>query len=100
VDWAQHVRRVLAILGEDASYSHAGGGGVTVHGMFLAPYQSAVLGDVAIAGSNPRFAAMSADLALVAVNDTITRGGVTYTVVPPIEADDPSGLTVLQLQKA
>lgn len=92
------MRRISARLGEDATYTHAGGAGVTVRGLFLSPYQSADLGGVAIAGSNPRFAAMIADLPLVTQGDTITRGGVIYTVVPPIETDDPSGLTVLQLQ--
>lgn len=91
--------RILARLGEDVSYTHAGGSPVTVRGMYLAPYQSAPLGgDVILASSNPRFVALTSGLPLVKKGDTITRGAVVYTVIVP-QPDVPAGLTVLELQE-
>jgi hypothetical protein len=90
--------RILARLGEDVSFTHGVGSPVTVRGLFLAPYQSASFGgDLAIASSNPRFAALSSDLPIVAKGDTITRGAIVYKVLAP-QADDPSGVTVLELE--
>ena len=52
------MRRVLARLGEDVTYTPSGGGSSTVRGMFLEPYQTASLGDVALLGSSdPQFVA-------------------------------------------
>jgi len=100
MDWASHMRRILARLGEDATFTHGTSQPSSVRGMFVASYQALPAGiDMGFASSEPRFAAMTADLPSVAQADTLVRGGITYRVVD-IQPDDPSGLTVLQLQKS
>ena len=90
--------RILANLGEDALFTHAGGSAITVHGMFLNGYKAAELGVIGITGTEPHFAALTSDLADVAAGDTLVRGGVTYKV-KVVRPDDPSGLTVLELKR-
>lgn len=66
--------------------------------------------DAGFASSEPRFAAMTADLPSVAQGDTIVlaalldgtvqiRAAGTHNIVD-IQPDDPAGITVLQLHKA
>lgn len=98
MDWASHMRRILVQLGEDVVYTHGAGSPATVRGVFFMPYQAADLGLVGVAGTNPHFAAMTEDLADAAQNDTVVRGGSTYVVRHP-RADDPSGVTVLELRR-
>lgn len=98
MDWAKHVRRIFARIGEDATYTPSGGSPSTVRGMFLDPYQSASLGDVAIVGgSDPTFAAMTADVPNAARGDTLVYGGTTYTV-RNVEPSAPAGFSILQLR--
>lgn len=101
MDWAKHMRRILAHLGGDATYTPSGGGGSsTVRGMFIAPFQSANLGDVALVGtSDPQFACMNADMPAAARGDTLVYpvGGISYKV-RNVEPDLVSGLVVLQLE--
>lgn len=100
MDWSQHIRRILAHLGEDVTFTHAGGSPVSVRGMFVSPYAELLPGiGAGIDGSKPHFAAMTADLLpSVAEDDTIVRGALTYKV-KDIQAQDPGGFTLLQLEK-
>lgn len=99
MDWASHIGRILARLGEDATFTH-GTAQSTVTGIFVSPFAHLPAGlPAGFAASEPRFAAMTADLPSVALDDTITRGTVGYKV-KDIEPDDPSGVTVLVLQKS
>lgn len=98
MDWASHMRRILARLGEDVTWTH-GGSPATVRGLFLGPHREVSLGDqVIVAGEDPMFAAMATDLPGLAGGDTILRGGTTYTVKPALEPDPVSGVTVMQLE--
>jgi hypothetical protein len=97
VDWAHHVGRILARMGEDVTFTH-GGTPSTVRGVFFMPYQAAQVGIAGVTGTNPHFAGMSAELPSVAVGDTITRGAVVYTIKVK-KADAPGGFTVLELQR-
>lgn len=93
------MRRILVHLGEDATYTH-GTVSATVRGMYLAPYAALPGGiDMGFSVSEPRFAAMTTDLASVALGDSITRGTTQYSIVE-VRPDDPSGLTVLHVRKA
>ena len=102
MDWGKHMRRILARLGEDATYRPFGGGSPsTVRGMYLAPFQNANFGDVALIGtSDPQFSGMSADMPAVARGDTLeypAGSGMIYKV-RNVEPNAPSGLAVLQLE--
>lgn len=86
-------------LGEDATFTH-GTAASSVRGFYSEPYTVLPAGlDAGFGASEPRFAAMTADLPSVALADTITRGSVQYTIVE-VQPEDPSGVTVLRLQKA
>jgi len=102
MDWAKHMRRILAHLGEDATYRPFGGGtSLSIRGMYLAPFQNANFGDVALIGtSDPQFAGMSADMPAVARGDTLEYpvGSGTLYKVRSVEPNVPSGLAVLQLE--
>jgi len=95
------MRRILARLGEDATFTHGTSAGSSVRGVFAAPY--AVLpggmGDAGFESSLPRFAVMAEDITDVAQGDTITRGSVDYEITA-VQPDDPSGVTVLVLQQS
>lgn len=97
VDWASHIRRILARLGEDVSWTPDGGSPATVRGVFLEAYQSVQLGSVEVSGAEPRFCAMSADLPAVAKDDQVVRGGVTYKV-KALEPDTVGGFVVCVLE--
>ena len=100
MDWAAHIGRILSRLGEDATFTHAGSSAASVRGMFTAPYERLPSGlDGGFDASLPRFAALTADLPGAAQNDTLARGGVTYTIVD-VQHDDPGGFTVLQLRES
>jgi len=101
MDWARHMRRIVAgPLAEDVVWTPLGGGTpVTVRGVFLGPHREVSLGDqIVVAGEDPMFAAMAADLPGLAGGDTILRGGTTYKVKPALEPDPVSGVTVMQLE--
>ena len=98
MDWATHMRGILVQLGEDVTLVRGTGTPVTVNGYFGMPYQVADLGLGSPTGSNPQFAYMTADYA-PAVDDILTRAGVTYKVKVK-QSDDPSGVTVLELKKS
>lgn len=98
VAWAGHMRRILAQLGEDVTWTHAGSP-VTVRGIFLAPHRQVNLGEmVVVAAEDPMFAAMAADMPALAGGDTLQRGSTTYKVKPALEPDPVSGVTVMQLE--
>lgn len=100
MNWSVHIRRILARLGEDATFTHAGGSPASVRGLFTQPYaQVDLAGSVIVAGSNPVFVTMSADVPLVASGDTLVRGAVTFNVVG-VEPDVVGGFVVLQLEVA
>jgi hypothetical protein len=98
MDWSSHLRRILTKLGEDVVFKNFTGSGVTVRGMFMSAYQAADLGVVGVTGTNPMFAAMTADLPLVDTRATIRRASVTYKV-RVVLPEDQSGITVLELRK-
>lgn len=103
------MRRILARLGEDATFTH-GTAQSSVRGVFAAP--GVVLPGGVEAGfdmNEPRFGGPTADLPSVTIGDTLAlgalldgttqiRAAVTYNIVD-IKPDDPCGLTYLQLQK-
>lgn len=94
------MRRILVRLGEDATFTHGTAQGSSVRGVFTSPYMLLPAGlDAGFAAEQPRFAAMSSDLAGVALSDTITRGTQQYRITN-IEPQDPAGVTVLALQEA
>lgn len=96
MDWASHMRRVLVRLGEAATFTH-GTAQTAVTGVFTSPYERLSLGGLEVSSSLPTFAAMADDLPSVAKGDSITRGTAQYTV-EDVRADDPSGVTVLDLR--
>ena len=98
MDWAAHLGVVLSSLGEDVTFTHGTGSPATIRGVFQNPYQAGSLGPVGVTGANPTFAALTSDLAGVAVGDTITRGGIAYKV-RVVQPEDPGGFTVLELRK-
>lgn len=98
MDWATHMRGILVQLGEAVTLVHGTGSPVAVTGFFGMPYQVANLGIGSPTGSNPHFAYMTADYS-AAVDDVLTRSGVTYKVKVK-QTDDPSGITVLELKKS
>jgi len=110
MDWASHMRRILARLGEDATFTHGTSQPSSVRGVFAAPGVVLPGGfDAGFDASEPRFGAPTADLPSVAIDDTLAIGAVldgttqiraatTYKIVD-IKPDDPCGLTYLQLQK-
>ncbi len=100
MNWSAHLRHVFVHLGEDVAFTHGTADPATVRGIFTSPYM-ALAGGIGpgVAGANPVFAAMSADLPLVAQDDRITRGTVNYTVVET-QPDVPGGFTLLQLRSA
>lgn len=91
------MRRILARLGEDATFTPAGGDPATVKGVFTAPHVEVQLGALAVSSSKPTFAAMSEDLPGVSDGDTLLRAGIAY-MVRVVRLDDPSGVTVLELE--
>lgn len=97
IDWKKHARTVLRRLGEAVTWTHAGTG-VVVTGVFTEPFREIQMGEVAVGGSMPHFAAAAEDLAGVAKGDTITRGAVVYTV-RDVQGGQPTGLTVLPLER-
>ena len=97
IDWKKHARTVLRSLGEDVTWTHAGTP-ATVTGVFTEPFREVQVGEIAIGGSMPHFSAAAEDLVGVAKGDTITRGAIVYTV-RDVQADEPTGLTVLPLER-
>lgn len=94
------MRLIVSQLGEDVAYTRGfSTSPVTVRGVFTNGYRAAELGFVGVTGTDPVFAAMSADLGECKTGDTLVRAGVTYKVRTP-RPDDPSGVTVLDLKRA
>jgi hypothetical protein len=89
---------ILSGLGEDVTFTH-GTGTSTVRGVFQNPYQAGDVGLVGVSGTNPSFAVLTTEIGTVAKDDTIVRGAVTYKV-RAIRADDPVGVTVLDLRRS
>lgn len=88
--------RILARLGEDATFTH-GTAQSAVTGIFTSPYERLSLGALEVSSELPTFAAMASDLPSVAKGDSLTRGTTQYTI-EDVRADDPSGITVLELR--
>ena len=95
MDWAVHIRRIFARIGEDATV--IGATSPSVRGMFLAPYERIALGlGPGVVSSNPRFAAITADLPASPTAVVTTRG--THSI-KEVQADDPGGFTVFELHE-
>ena len=92
------MRRILTRLGEDATLVRGTGQPTAVRGMYIAPYAVIDVGPGGVNGSNPQFAFMSADFAVLK-GDIVTRAGTQFTVVVR-QPDDPSGITLCELRKA
>lgn len=91
------MRRILAKLGQDATYTPAGGGASsTVRGLFLQPFQN-ILG--VVGGSEPSIACMQADVPTIKGGALFVIGGVTFKVKPAPEADPVAGLVLAKLEK-
>lgn len=101
MDWASHMRRIVAhpLVGDDATFTHGTGQPASVKGRFFSPYVEVLPGLAGgIDASKPHFAAMTSDLPSVAQGDVVALTSGTYNVVN-IQPDDPSGITVLELEK-
>lgn len=95
MDWETHARRILARLGEDATYTPPGGGSTsTVRGIFQRPYVESQ----GMEASAPTFACMSSDVPTLAEGALFAVRGVTYKVRRP-EPDPLSGLVQAQLHR-
>lgn len=90
---------VLSGLGEDVTFTHGTGTPATVRGVFQNPYQAGDVGLVGVAGTTPSFAVLTSEIGTVSKDDTIVRGAVTYKV-RAVRADDPVGVTVLDLRRS
>lgn len=99
MDWAKHMRRIPARMGEDATMTPAAGGAaVSLRIVYTAPYVEALGGpQPGIAASVPRALAMLSDIPDVKVNDTLARGTSEYRIVG-VEPDEPSDTVMLQLE--
>lgn len=96
MDWAKHIRRILAHLGEDVTVN--GATSPAVRGMFLNPYELLTLGgEPGVASANPRLVAITADLPSAPTAVVSVRG--THNIVE-VKPDDPGGYTVFELEKA
>ncbi len=94
MDWAAHLSRILARIGEDVSYTPpAGGAATTVRGLFSRPY-AALLG---IESSNPTVGCMSADVPAIARGATFSIRGTAYRVIAKKD-DVAAGVTVAELE--
>lgn len=100
MEWASHMRRIVTTLGDDWMFTHAAGRPVPLRGLFLNQYQAAQLGVVGVSGSDPHMAVIGADIGDVTKDDVLVResSGATYKV-KVVQADEESGVTVLQLKK-
>jgi hypothetical protein len=95
VDWTAHARRVIARLGEDATYTPQGGGqSSTVRGIYLQPFTPSL----GMEASEPTFACISTDAPALAHGATLLIRGTTFTVIE-LEPDPLLGTTVAILRK-
>lgn len=96
MDWLPHVRRVIARIGEDATYTPPGGGGTsTVRGVYQQPYRLAL--DI-VDSSSPTFAVIQADVPTFGRGALLLLRAVNFKVVS-VEPDPVSGLTIGKLEK-
>lgn len=100
MDWASHMRTIIATLGDDWMFTHGAGSPVQVRGLYMAPYRAAQLGTPGVTGIDPHMAVMAVDIGSVAMNDTFVRisTGETYKV-KTFQPDSESGILVLPLKK-
>lgn len=85
-------------FGTAATYTPSGGLAATVNGIFDNEFiEVDAGGGVGVALNQPRFHCRTADVSSAAEGDTITIGGVAYTV--RIVQDDGTGMTVLILER-
>lgn len=96
------MRRIVAhpLAGDDATFTHGTGQPSSLKGRFFSPYIELLpgIGGGGIDVSKPRFAAMAADVPSVVQGDVVVLTFGTYNVVD-VQPDDPSGITLLELQK-
>lgn len=95
MDWSLHAARMLAVIGEDLSYTPLNGVSRTVRGEFSIPASIATVG-IGMQAFDPVATIRTADLPDAAPGDTLTRAGVTYTVVSA--EPDGTAFTRLTLQ--
>jgi hypothetical protein len=99
LDWAVHLRRILSRLGEDATFTPAGGEAATVKGIYTEAHRAMSFGPIEVSSSYPTFGVMTEDVPGVARGDALTVSGTAYTV-RDVQADEPGGVTVLELEVA
>ena len=99
VDFATHTRRILARLGENATWTPSGGAATLVRGVFASPFSNVDLGGLRIGGELPTFRIMSADVATIATGDALSVHGGSY-LVAGVERDLGSDETLLRLEAA
>ena len=95
MDWTTHMRRILARLGEDATFAHAGGEPETARVVFISPY--ARVFDI-VSSSNPQIALIDVDVTVVDQGDTFILRSYLYTV-KEVKPDPVSGVTVCELEQ-
>jgi hypothetical protein len=90
------MRPIITRLGEDVTYTPAGGEPAAVRALFIAPYYRAL--DL-VPSSQPRLAIMSADVPQLAIADLVSVRSTGYEVVE-VEPNEVSGVVVAVLQVA
>jgi len=95
MDWETHMRRIIARLGEDATYTPAGGGASsTVRVLYKEPYRGAL----DIEGSAPTVSCMASDVPTLARGATFALRSTTFTV-SAIENDRVSGAVMAKVDR-
>lgn len=98
MDWAKHLGRIPAVIGETAQFTHGTGSPATATGMFLRPFEPAVMGmGVNIAAGKPRWESLATEVPSVVRGDQLVVRSITYKVTV-VSADPVSGFTLLELE--
>lgn len=98
VETADDRALLLADFGETATFTPSGGAGVSVTGILDNDYEAVDAGgSVSFAVTRPRFVCRSSDIPAAADGDTLTIGGVAYTI--RVVMPDGTGMTELMLEK-
>lgn len=92
MDWSLHAARMLAVIGEDLSYTPLNGVSRTVRGEFRIPASIATVG-IGMQATDPVLTILGTDLPDAGAGDTLVRGGITYTVV----SAEPDGTAFTRL---
>lgn len=93
VDWKAHYRRVVETLGEDVTYTPAGGTGAAIRGIFADPPREVLV----IESHAPEIACVDDDVPAVEQGDAFIIRGATYKV-KSVRHDSVMGRKVMGLE--